>query len=194
MKDHEKYPEDWQQEAPLLSGLPRKEPDAAPEGYFERLPNRIFDRIQELEAHSQGIADDGPIVPEPTERPLYQRNRFRNWSIAAGLALLAASAIFWWSFPENSLTIGDDLWASAQIGNLSDEAILAHLELADLDPETVTGMMGDQAMAAIEADLHDLDQQETMDYLMDEDWQDLRLEDIDLGDLSDLQFQIEQEL
>lgn len=185
MKHDHKYEEDWKQDAPLLASLRGTQPHEAPEGYFDSLPGTLMDRIRASETPGESPLRD-PVSIEA----IPGRSSFWNWrniSYAAGLALLIGAGLF---FLSRSVTTDPQPDASAfaafeqQLDELNDEDIIDFIELEDLDEEVMAEMMGDEALAAIEAEALG---QGGDAYIGDLDWEDLDLESLDLDEIEGLE-------
>lgn len=182
-EDH-KYEEDWEQEAPLLASLRGTQPHEAPEGYFDSLPGTLMDRIREMDAAGESPLRD----PLPAE-PIPGRSSFWNWrnmGYAAGLALLIGAGLFFLSRSVNSEPLPEESPMAVldqQIDALSDEDIMEFIEMEEVDEEVVAEMMGDEALAAIEAEALG---QGGVEYIEDLEWEDLDLDALDLEDLEGL--------
>lgn len=184
MKHDRKYEEDWEQDAPLLSSLRGNQPHEAPEGYFEALPGTIMDRIRASEASGEAAPRD----PVPID-PIPGRSSFWNWrniGLAAGMAILVGTALF---FTSNSLS-GEESPAEnpmaaldMQLDLVSDSEIIEFIEFEDVDEEIVAEMMGDEALAAMEAEAFG---QGGDEFIEDIEWEDLDLESLDLNDFENL--------
>jgi len=147
--------ESWEKEAPLLSSLKGQQPHEPPEGYFDALPDQLMDRIRKLEP----TPSDPISQPDQEPAPLATTRRFWNWQqigIAATLAILIGTGIFFWtrnSAPSPLPPADQELLVlESQLDQLSEEEILDALELENVAEEEMIELMGDEALASVEAE------------------------------------------
>lgn len=181
MQDDQPYDKDWEAEAPFLAKLPKQRPGGIPDGYFERLPNQIMDKIRSGEQAEMPVAEvpaASPVVAFKSSRPsLLKQTRF--WALAASLALLLAATWAFWpaAAPEadpDDLAFQQQL--SLQLASMDAQVVLAALNESDVSEEDVYALLGadDQSDLGIQGD-----GAEVLDYLEHED-----LEEFDLDQLN----------
>lgn len=178
MPEQNPYPDDWQEEAPLLSSLRGQQPYDAPEGYFEELPGTIMDRIKAMEADAP--YDDTSSFAPPSAQP--KTWRWARYGMAACFVLLIGlSAYLVVRSMEPAPEEGMAYIASADFDGFSEDEILAEIDFSEVSDDELVALMGDEALAAFEVDQFDeefnplLDETD-LDRLSNEDWELLDLE------------------
>ncbi|HKL03307.1 MAG TPA: hypothetical protein VJ911_06505 [Cryomorphaceae bacterium] len=129
--------------SPKLFETKVKRTDAAPDGYFDDLPEKVMANIDAIEGH-QTISG--------------ARINWRNLGIAAGLAIAIGAVQFFKPFGESS----PDQSASADLTEISTEEIETYLEESDIYEIYV---LEDAEATAITANPED---DEITDYLLAE--------------------------
>lgn len=133
-----------------LDDIDKKEVFKVPDGYFEDLPMQIQKRI--------------------TETPKRQTLRIPSWSLAlAASILLLLTFIF--IFPNNNPT------AEELLAEISQDEIVAYLDLIDLDEYDIASAIGDEANELNFEDTNvldgiDLEDQSIDDVLLEYDLED----------------------
>lgn len=190
MQQEDKYEEDWEQEAPLLSSLRGKQPHEPPDGYFDGLPDQIMAQIKGLKPVAEPVEEPAHAVPMGTEKTKFWS--VQRISIAAAIALLLGSGVFFLvrdfnkvlpqgQVTEDSFVSAEEL-LDAKLGALSEAEILDAIDIEDISDEEMADIMGDEALAAVEAETFSQSFGEEMIELDATDLADLELDFEDLDD------------
>lgn len=133
-----------------LDDIDKKEVFKVPDGYFEDLPMQIQKRI--------------------TETPKRQTLRIPSWSLALAASILLLLT-FVFIFPNNNPT------AEELLAEISQDEIVAYLDLIDLDEYDIASAIGDEANELNFEDTNvldgiDLEDQSIDDVLLEYDLED----------------------
>jgi|GEM_PF-5266672 len=173
MSEQNPHPDDWQEEAPLLSSLRGQQPYDAPEGYFDSLPGRIMDRIQASEGDSEIDASS----PFPDSAPPKRRVWLRYSVAACFVLLIGLSSYLVIRSLGTENVVEEDLVAQVDFSTFSEEELLAEIDFSEVSDDELVSLMGDEALAAFEVDQLD---EETRPILDETDLDLLSDEDLDL--------------
>ena len=99
-----------------LEDLERRDIFTTPEGYFDKLPNRILQRIDLQEE----------------KKPVYQLVPKKLYYIAASVAVFLIAAIVMWRAPKETET------AENMLSGVSTENMIEYLEMSDVSVAEIT--------------------------------------------------------
>lgn len=108
-----------------LEDLERKDIFTSPAGYFEKLPDRIHERIGWQQ--------------QKDERPMHQLIPKQIYYIAASVAMFLIATILIWREPKEAATSAQHILAE-----VSTEAMIEYLEMSDMSVAEITLAEDDQ--------------------------------------------------
>ena len=190
MQQEDKYREDWEKEAPLLSSLRGQQPHEPPEGYFDGLPDQIMSQIRDLNTPKNPELGEISAMPTGSPRPKFWT--VQRISIAAAIALLLGSGVFFLTRdfnkvlpqgqPDEETFVSAEEVLDAKLDAFSEDELLEAIDIEDISDEEMAEIMGDEALAAVEEETFSQSFGEELPDLDDIDLSELEIEFEDLDD------------
>lgn len=189
MNDQE-HKEFMQNEAPLLSSLKRKSSEGVPEGYFESFPERMMDRIQNLEKEESRVLG--------FDNRSENGSGFAYYRIAAVVSILILCSVGAFMFLNrgNAEYAEDVSWASVtkadvlneiDINELDEDELIAMIDESDFEKVVESSGSFSNEVEILKETTKILDDQDDTDTQFDDsDFEGIDIEDIDSDLLNEL--------